>query len=87
MRIVVTGANGQLGQAVMRQFHGLHDLSALGHADIELSEARTADTIAALRSMMISVPSLATRVTGSMEPCARAVAFAARTRDCISLCP
>jgi hypothetical protein len=57
---------------------------APGPASIDLI---VPDTIAALRSMMISVPSLATRVTGSMEPCARAVAFAARTRDCISLCP
>jgi dTDP-4-dehydrorhamnose reductase len=45
MRIVVTGANGQLGQAVMRQFDGHHELYPLGHADIELSEARTADII------------------------------------------
>ena len=67
MRIVVTGANGQLGQAVMRQFHGLHDLSALGHADIELSEARTADTIAALRPQAIIHAGAMTNVDG----CAR----------------
>ena len=57
MRIVVTGANGQLGQAVMRQFDGHHELYPLGHADIELSEARTADTIAALRPHVVDVSS------------------------------
>ena len=41
------------------------------------------DTIAALRSMIISEPSDATSLTGSIEPCARAVAFACRTTCCI----
>ena len=67
MRIVVTGANGQLGQAVMRQFDGHHELYPLGHADIELSEARTADTIAALRPHVIVHAGAMTNVDG----CAR----------------
>ena len=55
-------------------------ISAPGPASIDLI---VPDTIAALRSMIISEPSDATSLTGSMEPCARAVAFAAFTTDCI----
>jgi dTDP-4-dehydrorhamnose reductase len=51
----------------MRQFDGHHDLYPLGHADIELSEARTADTIAALRPHVIVHAGAMTNVDG----CAR----------------
>ena len=47
MRIVVTGANGQLGRAVVARLQPHHDVIPLGHADIELCDATSASHIAA----------------------------------------
>lgn len=55
MRIVVTGARGQLGQALVATLQGQHEVTALGHQDIELQHPDTVDTIAALRPALISM--------------------------------
>ncbi|MFM2032296.1 MAG: hypothetical protein RLZZ297_1061 [Chloroflexota bacterium] len=67
MRIAVTGANGQLGHAVMQQLQGQHELYAFGHAEIELAESRTTQAIAAVRPQLIIHAGAMTNVDG----CAR----------------
>lgn len=68
MRIVVTGANGQLGQAVVAQFHARqHQVIPLGHADIELAHPQTADVIASLRPAVIVHAAAMTNVDGCAQ--------------------
>ena len=68
MRIVVTGANGQLGQAVVAQFQAQHhQVIPLGHADIELTHPQSADMIASHRPAVIIHAAAMTNVDG----CAR----------------
>jgi dTDP-4-dehydrorhamnose reductase len=67
MRIVVTGARGQLGQALVATLQGQHEVTALGHQDIELQHPDTVDTIAALRPALIIHAAAMTHVDG----CAR----------------
>ena len=54
--------------------------AAPGPASIDLI---VPETSAARRSMMISLPSEAISLTGSIDDCARAEAAAARTTDCM----
>ena len=69
MRIVVTGANGQLGRAVVAQLQPHHDVVGLGHAEIELSQPATADVIAALRPAVIIHAAAMTNVDGcALDP-------------------
>jgi dTDP-4-dehydrorhamnose reductase len=50
MRIVVTGAQGQLGAALVHEFRAAHDVSALGHADLDVTDdAAVAAAMKALR--------------------------------------
>jgi dTDP-4-dehydrorhamnose reductase len=50
MRVVVTGAGGQLGAALVHEFSGAHDVVALGHADLDVTDdAAVADAIDAAR--------------------------------------
>jgi dTDP-4-dehydrorhamnose reductase len=50
MRIVVTGAQGQLGAALVHEFRAAHDVSALGHADLDVTDdAAVAAAMTALR--------------------------------------
>ena len=37
MRIVVTGAAGQLGQAIVARFAAAHDVTALARTDLDLA--------------------------------------------------
>ena len=69
MRIVVTGANGQLGRAVVAHLQPHHDVVGLGHAEIELSQPATADVIAALRPAVIIHAAAMTNVDGcALDP-------------------
>ena len=40
MRVVVVGALGQLGAAVVREFAGVHDVVALGRSDLDVTNDR-----------------------------------------------
>ena len=40
MKILVTGARGQLGAVLTAQLGGAHDVVALGHADLDISDSR-----------------------------------------------
>lgn len=65
MRIVVTGANGQLGKAVVARFQAQqHHVIALGHADIELAHPHSADLIAGHRPAVIVHAAAMTNVDG-----------------------
>ena len=47
MRVVVIGARGQLGAAVVREFRHGHDVTALAHADLDVNDAEAvASTLA-----------------------------------------
>lgn len=67
MRIVVTGANGQLGRAVVNRFQADHDVIPLGHADLELTDAASAAQIAALRPAVIIHAAAMTNVDGCAQ--------------------
>jgi dTDP-4-dehydrorhamnose reductase len=67
MRIAVTGANGQLGQAILRRFSAKHHLIPLGHAELELGRADSVDLLEATRAELIIHPAAYTNVDG----CAR----------------
>jgi len=47
VRIAITGANGQLGQALIATLADQHELIPLGHDQLELTDPATVDHIAA----------------------------------------
>ncbi len=50
MRIVVTGARGQLGAALIHEFTASHEVTALGHADLDVTDdAAVASAMGVLR--------------------------------------
>jgi dTDP-4-dehydrorhamnose reductase len=50
MRVVVTGARGQLGAALAHEFTASHEVTALGHADLDVTDdAAVASAMEALR--------------------------------------
>jgi dTDP-4-dehydrorhamnose reductase len=67
VRIVITGASGQLGRALAATLADKHDLTLLGHGHIELSDPQVADQIAATGADMVIHPAAYTNVDG----CAR----------------
>jgi dTDP-4-dehydrorhamnose reductase len=67
MRIAITGANGQLGQALQATLGGVHDLVALGHADFELGQPDCVEQLAATGAELVIHPAAYTDVDG----CAR----------------
>ena len=67
MRIAITGANGQLGKALQRQFSPQHTVVALGHSDLELGEPSCVARLAATRAELVIHPAAYTNVDG----CAR----------------
>jgi dTDP-4-dehydrorhamnose reductase len=67
MRIVVTGANGQLGRAMVTTLQAHHEVIGLGHQELELASATAADIITALRPAAIIHAAAMTNVDG----CAR----------------
>jgi dTDP-4-dehydrorhamnose reductase len=67
VRIAITGANGQLGRALIATLAGHHDVVALGHAQLELSDPATVDQIANTRAEVVIHAAAYTNVDG----CAR----------------
>jgi dTDP-4-dehydrorhamnose reductase len=67
MRIAITGANGQLGQALQAALGTAHDLVPLGHSDIELGQPDCVERLAATGAELVIHPAAYTDVDG----CAR----------------
>lgn len=67
MRIAITGAGGQLGQALQAALGAAHDLIALGHGDLELGAPDCVDRLAATGAELVIHPAAYTDVDG----CAR----------------
>lgn len=67
MRIAITGANGQLGRALIAALADHHEIVALSHDQLELAEPATADQIAATGADVVIHAAAYTNVDG----CAR----------------
>jgi dTDP-4-dehydrorhamnose reductase len=67
MRIAITGANGQLGQALRRRLSQDHEIVALGHAELELADPRCVEQLTATGAGLVIHPAAYTNVDG----CAR----------------
>jgi dTDP-4-dehydrorhamnose reductase len=67
MRIAITGAGGQLGQALQAALAAEHELIPLGHTDVELGHPDCVDRLAATRAELVIHPAAYTDVDG----CAR----------------
>jgi dTDP-4-dehydrorhamnose reductase len=67
MRIAITGANGQLGQALQAALGTEHELIALGHGELELGDPTCLDQLCATRAELVIHPAAYTDVDG----CAR----------------
>jgi len=67
MRIAITGAGGQLGQALQAALGAAHELIALGHGDLELGAPDCVDRLAATGAELVIHPAAYTDVDG----CAR----------------
>jgi dTDP-4-dehydrorhamnose reductase len=67
MRIAITGANGQLGQAFQAALSAEHELLPLGHADIELGHPDCVERLVATSAELVIHPAAYTDVDG----CAR----------------
>ncbi|MDZ4721764.1 MAG: dTDP-4-dehydrorhamnose reductase [Roseiflexaceae bacterium] len=67
MRIAITGASGQLGQALQQVLAASHEIIALGHAELELGDPRCVAVIAATDADLVIHPAAYTNVDG----CAR----------------
>ena len=67
MRIVITGANGQLGQALQAALGRTHDIVALGHGELELGRPECVAQLVATGAEMVVHPAAYTNVDG----CAR----------------
>jgi dTDP-4-dehydrorhamnose reductase len=67
MRIAITGANGQLGQALQATLGAEHQLIPLGHADLELGHPDCVERLVATQADLVIHPAAYTDVDG----CAR----------------
>jgi dTDP-4-dehydrorhamnose reductase len=67
MRIAITGAGGQLGQALQAALGAEHELIALGHGDIELGAPACVERLVATGAELVIHPAAYTDVDG----CAR----------------
>jgi len=67
VRIAITGANGQLGQALIATLADQHELIPLGHDQLELTDPATVDHIAATGADVVIHAAAYTNVDG----CAR----------------
>ncbi|HEU4329205.1 MAG TPA: dTDP-4-dehydrorhamnose reductase [Roseiflexaceae bacterium] len=67
MRIAITGAGGQLGQALQRRLAGEHELVALAHAELDLADPASVGRLVATRAELVIHPAAYTNVDG----CAR----------------
>ena len=67
MRIAITGAGGQLGQALQAALRAEHELIPLGHAEIELGHPDCVERLVATGAELVIQPAAYTDVDG----CAR----------------
>ncbi len=67
MRVVITGASGQLGQAFQKAFAPEHEVIALSHADIDLARPECVEQLVATGAELVLHPAAYTNVDG----CAR----------------
>jgi dTDP-4-dehydrorhamnose reductase len=67
MRVVITGATGQLGQALRRAFEPGPEVLALSHADLDLAQPEAVERLAATGADLVLHPAAYTNVDG----CAR----------------
>lgn len=67
MRIAITGAAGQLGQALQQMLGTQHSIIPLSHAELELDSPHAIDQLTATRAELIIHPAAYTNVDG----CAR----------------
>lgn len=67
MRIAITGANGQLGQALQQVLGQQHEIIALGRAEIDIEQAPAVERLAATGAEIVIHPAAYTNVDG----CAR----------------
>ena len=67
MRIAITGAGGQLGQALQAALGAEHELIPLGHADVELGHPDCVERLVATGAELVVHPAAYTDVDG----CAR----------------
>lgn len=74
MRIAITGANGQLGQALQAELSASHELIPLSHADFELGHPDCVAQLVATQADLVIHPAAYTNVDG----CARDPEYAYR---------
>jgi dTDP-4-dehydrorhamnose reductase len=67
MRVVITGAAGQLGRAFQQAFAPEHEVIALSHAELDLSRPECVEQLAATGADLVLHPAAFTNVDG----CAR----------------
>jgi dTDP-4-dehydrorhamnose reductase len=67
MRIAITGASGQLGQALQQEFAKAHEIIPLGHAELELGDPRCVAALMATQADLVIHPAAYINVDG----CAR----------------
>ena len=67
MRIVITGATGQLGQAFQQAFAPFHEVIPLSHAELDLAQPACIDQLVATGAELVLHPAAFTNVDG----CAR----------------
>jgi dTDP-4-dehydrorhamnose reductase len=72
MRIAITGANGQLGQALQAALGAAHELIALGHGDLELGTPACVEQLAATGAELVIHPAAYTDVDGCARDSQRA---------------
>ena len=67
MRIAITGANGQLGQALVAALSAEHTVVQLGHQQLELGSPEAIEQLVATQAELVIHPAAYTNVDG----CAR----------------
>jgi dTDP-4-dehydrorhamnose reductase len=67
MRIAITGASGQLGQALQHELGPSHEIIPLGHAELELGNPHCVEVVASTGAELVIHPAAFTNVDG----CAR----------------
>lgn len=69
VRILLTGADGQVGQALQQALHGEHDLLATSRATLDMSEYAAVAQVCAARPDLVIHPAAFTNVDGcALDP-------------------